>query len=115
MQNMISHTMRKYKVEKIIVLFTKISRCYLLVQEISTSSSAEIMGNNLAGSIRLKDFTTYLKWSEIGDLQIHLLQVSAFLDCVRLQQVLVLENLMELKCDKKFVNKFLKYLKDDFI
>ncbi|KAG7957739.1 hypothetical protein I3843_11G190300 [Carya illinoinensis] len=42
--------------------------------EISTSSSAEIMGNNLAGSIRLKDFTTYLKWSEIGDLQIHLLQ-----------------------------------------
>ena len=38
--------------------------CYLLVQEISTSSSAEILRNNLTGSVRLKE----LKWSEFGDL-----------------------------------------------
>lgn len=64
----------------------RISRCYLLVQEMSTTGSSEILGNNLAGSVRLKDFTTYLKWSEVGDLQIHLLEVSVFSDCVHLQQ-----------------------------
>ncbi|KAM3696304.1 hypothetical protein ACJW30_06G030000 [Castanea mollissima] len=42
--------------------------------EISTSGSAEIVRNNLAGSVRLKDFSMYLKWSEIGDLQMNLLQ-----------------------------------------
>ena len=59
--------------------------CYLLVQEqeISTSSCAEILRNNLAGSVKLKDFSMYLKWSEIGDLQIHLLQVGVILVSVR--------------------------------
>ena len=38
--------------------------CYLLVQEISTSGLAEILRNNLTGSVRLKE----LKWSEFGDL-----------------------------------------------
>ena len=36
----------------------------MLVQEISTSGSAEILRNNLTGSVRLKE----LKWSEFGDL-----------------------------------------------
>lgn len=71
------------------MLFTRISRCYLLVQEMSTTGSSEILGNNLAGSVRLKDFTTYLKWSEVGDLQIHLLEVSVFSDCVHLQQLFI--------------------------
>lgn len=42
--------------------------------EISTSGSAEILRNNLAGSVRLKDFSAYLKWSEIGNINIHLLK-----------------------------------------
>lgn len=46
------------------------------MQDISTSGSAVILRNNLAGRVRLEDFTAYLKWSEIGDLHIHLLQVS---------------------------------------
>jgi lipopolysaccharide-binding protein len=42
--------------------------------EISTSGSAEILRNNLAGSVRLKGFSAYLKWSEIGNINIHLLK-----------------------------------------
>lgn len=71
--------------------FMRISVCYLLVQDISTSGSAEIVRNNLAGSVKLKDFSMYLKWSEIGDLQMHLLQVSAILVSVR-SNILLLGN-----------------------
>ena len=48
--------------------------CYLLVQEMSTTGTTEILRNNLInGSVRLKDFSAYLKWSEFGDLHIFLL------------------------------------------
>ena len=49
--------------------------CYLLVLEISTSGSAEILRNNLTGSVRLKE----LKWSEFGDP----FRVIVILVCVR--------------------------------
>ncbi|KAB1215133.1 hypothetical protein CJ030_MR4G001423 [Morella rubra] len=42
--------------------------------DISSAGSLEIVRNHLSGSVRLKDFNAYLKWSEIGDLHIHLLQ-----------------------------------------
>ncbi|XP_022733113.1 putative BPI/LBP family protein At1g04970 [Durio zibethinus] len=48
--------------------------CISLV--ISASCSAEIYGNNLAGSIRLVNFTENLKWSNIGNLQMHLVQAA---------------------------------------
>ncbi|XP_054798489.1 putative BPI/LBP family protein At1g04970 [Prosopis cineraria] len=43
--------------------------------EVSASCSAEILRNNIAGSLRLNDFSTYLKWSKIGPLHMHLIQV----------------------------------------
>ncbi|GLT83609.1 hypothetical protein SLE2022_018870 [Rubroshorea leprosula] len=46
--------------------------CISLV--INASGSAEISGSNLAGSIRLVDFTASLKWSNIGPLHLHLIQ-----------------------------------------
>jgi len=60
-------------------------------QEISTSGSAKILRNNFADCVRLKDFSMYLKWSEIGDLQIHLLQVGVILVSVR-SNILLLGN-----------------------
>lgn len=60
------------------MFFVRINWCYLLLQDISTTGSLEIVRNHLSGSVRLKDFNAYLKWSEIGDLHIHLLQVSSF-------------------------------------
>ena len=54
----------------------------------STSSFAEILRNNLDSSVRLKDFATYLKSSEIGDLRIHL-YISVILVSVSLQQLIV--------------------------
>lgn len=53
------------------------SYMYLLMQVISASCSAEIHGNNLAGSIRLVNFTSSLKWSNIGNLHMHLVQVQS--------------------------------------
>lgn len=35
------------------------------------------MGNNLGGSVKLEDFSMSLKWSNIGNLHLHLLQVNA--------------------------------------
>lgn len=56
-----------------------IPRCFLLVQVISTSCSAEILrNNNLAGTVVLKKFSMSLNWSKIGDLHMHLLQVHQF-------------------------------------
>ena len=65
---------------------------YLLVQEISTSGSAEILRNNLAGSVRLKGFSAYLKWSEIGNINIHLLKVSIILVSASSQKLIVVGN-----------------------
>ncbi|CAK8565662.1 unnamed protein product [Lathyrus sativus] len=42
--------------------------------DISASCSVEILGNNIAGRIRLQNFSAYLKWSKIGKLRIHLIQ-----------------------------------------
>ncbi|XVE50745.1 hypothetical protein DITRI_Ditri01bG0187900 [Diplodiscus trichospermus] len=47
--------------------------CISLV--ISASCTAKIYRNNLAGSIRLINFTASLKWSTIGSLHMHLVQV----------------------------------------
>ncbi|XP_022716828.1 putative BPI/LBP family protein At1g04970 isoform X2 [Durio zibethinus] len=46
--------------------------CISLVM--SASCSAKIYRNNLAGSIRLLNFTASLKWSNIGNLHMHLVQ-----------------------------------------
>ncbi|CAI8619273.1 unnamed protein product [Vicia faba] len=43
--------------------------------DISASCSVEILGNNTAGRITLQNFSAYLKWSKIGKLRIHLIQV----------------------------------------
>ncbi|XWS27795.1 hypothetical protein CRYUN_Cryun25bG0010800 [Craigia yunnanensis] len=48
--------------------------CISLV--IRASCSAEIYRNNLTGSIRLVNFTASLKWSNIGNLHMHLIQAA---------------------------------------
>ncbi|MBA0632559.1 hypothetical protein Godav_001271 [Gossypium davidsonii] len=48
--------------------------CISLV--ISTSCSAEIHRNNLTGSIKLTNFTSSLAWSNIGNLNMHLLEAA---------------------------------------
>ncbi|BAT80656.1 hypothetical protein VIGAN_03025200 [Vigna angularis var. angularis] len=42
--------------------------------DFSASCAAEIIGNNLAGWLKLKKFSTYLKWSKIGKLHVNLIQ-----------------------------------------
>ncbi|KAL5548493.1 hypothetical protein UlMin_003724 [Ulmus minor] len=42
--------------------------------EISASCSPKIVGNKLVGTLELKGFTAYLKWSKIGNLHIRLVQ-----------------------------------------
>ncbi|KAF8414183.1 hypothetical protein HHK36_002182 [Tetracentron sinense] len=46
--------------------------CISLV--ISASGSVEISGNNLAGSVKLDDFSMSLKWSKIGNFHMNLIQ-----------------------------------------
>ncbi|KAM7498374.1 hypothetical protein LguiA_022788 [Lonicera macranthoides] len=46
--------------------------CISLV--IRASGSVKISGNNLAGSVKLNDFTMSLKWSKIGKLRMYLIQ-----------------------------------------
>ncbi|KAJ9686598.1 hypothetical protein PVL29_015462 [Vitis rotundifolia] len=46
--------------------------CISLV--IHASGSVKIAGNNLAGSVKLNDFTMSLKWSKIGNLRMFLIQ-----------------------------------------
>ncbi|XVF03749.1 hypothetical protein REPUB_Repub05bG0020300 [Reevesia pubescens] len=48
--------------------------CISLV--ISASCSVDIHGNNLAGSIKLINFTASLKWSNIGNLHMNLVQAA---------------------------------------
>lgn len=42
--------------------------------DISASCAVEIVGNNLAGRLKLRKFSTYLKWSKIGKLHLNLIQ-----------------------------------------
>ncbi|KAK7316804.1 hypothetical protein RJT34_00529 [Clitoria ternatea] len=42
--------------------------------EISASFAAEIVGNKISGRLRMQKFSTYLKWSKIGKLHMHLIQ-----------------------------------------
>lgn len=42
--------------------------------DIRGSASAEVSANALAGSVRLDEFTMFLKWSNVGDLHLDLLQ-----------------------------------------
>ncbi|RDX95526.1 putative BPI/LBP family protein [Mucuna pruriens] len=42
--------------------------------DISASCAAEVVGNNLAGWLKLRKFSTYLKWSKIGKLRMNLIQ-----------------------------------------
>ncbi|KAK2979015.1 hypothetical protein RJ640_013649 [Escallonia rubra] len=46
--------------------------CISLV--IRASGSVKISGNNLAGSVKLNDFSMQLKWSKIGNLRMYLIQ-----------------------------------------
>ncbi|CAA7054088.1 unnamed protein product [Microthlaspi erraticum] len=46
--------------------------CISLV--IQASGALKVMGNNLGGSVKLEDFSMSLKWSNIGNLHLHLLQ-----------------------------------------
>lgn len=39
------------------------------------SGSVKIVKNNLAGSLKLNDFSMQLKWSNIGNLRMFLIQV----------------------------------------
>ncbi|KAK3009365.1 hypothetical protein RJ639_014681 [Escallonia herrerae] len=41
---------------------------------IRASGSVKITGNNLAGSVKLNDFSMLLKWSKIGSLRMYLIQ-----------------------------------------
>lgn len=50
----------------------------LLVQVINATGSIQISKNNLTGSFGLTEFTMSLKWSNIGDLDMHQVQVSPF-------------------------------------
>ncbi|XP_021906076.1 putative BPI/LBP family protein At3g20270 isoform X2 [Carica papaya] len=51
------------------------SAAFVYFNVITASCSPEIRPDNLAGTIKLIDFTASLKWSKIGDLQIHLLEM----------------------------------------
>ncbi|KEH33934.1 putative BPI/LBP family protein At1g04970 isoform X1 [Medicago truncatula] len=42
--------------------------------DVSASCGVEIIGNNLSGSLKLQQFSAYLKWSKIGKLHIRLIQ-----------------------------------------
>lgn len=46
-----------------------------MVQDFSASFAVEILGNNLAGWLKLRKFSTSLKWSKIGKLHMNLIQV----------------------------------------
>ncbi|XP_061345448.1 putative BPI/LBP family protein At1g04970 isoform X2 [Gastrolobium bilobum] len=42
--------------------------------DISASCAVDIVGNNLTGWLKLRKFSTYLKWSKIGKLHMHVIQ-----------------------------------------
>jgi hypothetical protein len=48
-----------------------------MLQDVSASCGVEILGNNIAGRLTLQKFSAYLKWSKIGKLHIHLIQVKS--------------------------------------
>uniref|UniRef100_A0A2P2J3S6 Lipid-binding serum glycoprotein C-terminal domain-containing protein n=1 Tax=Rhizophora mucronata TaxID=61149 RepID=A0A2P2J3S6_RHIMU len=45
---------------------------------INASCSPQIVGNNLAGMLKLNNFNVSLKWSKVGDVHMHLVQSVAF-------------------------------------
>lgn len=47
----------------------------MFTQVIRGSGSVGIAGNNLVGSVKLNDFSMSLKWSNIGNLRMYLIQV----------------------------------------
>jgi len=47
-----------------------------MVQDISASCDVEIVRNSLTGRLKLKKFSTYLKWSKIGKLHMNVIQVN---------------------------------------
>lgn len=47
-----------------------------MIQDISASCAVEIEGNKITGRLRLQKFSIYLKWSKIGKLHMHLIQVN---------------------------------------
>ena len=49
------------------------------MQVIRGSGMAKILGNNLGGSVKLEDFAMSLKWSNIGNLHLYLIQVGSAL------------------------------------
>lgn len=59
--------------------------CSLFVQVIRASGFVKLSGNNLAGSVKLNDFTMSLKWSNIGNLHMYLIQVSMFIMLTRIK------------------------------
>ena len=48
------------------------------MQIINATGSVQISRNNLTGSFGLSGFTMSLKWSNIGDFDMHQVQVSQF-------------------------------------
>lgn len=56
-------------------LTTNNKKYFMFFQVIRASGSVKISGNNLAGSIKLNDFSMSLKWSNIGNLRLYLIQV----------------------------------------
>lgn len=51
------------------------------MQMVDSSGYAQVLrNNNLAGTIKLDSFNVSLKWSTIGNLHLHLIQVTTFED-----------------------------------
>lgn len=48
---------------------------YVFAQDIHGSGSVKISGNKLGGSLKLNYFSMSLKWSNIGNLRLYLVQV----------------------------------------
>lgn len=61
-----------------IALFIMIFHMFFLLQEIHASCSPHILINKLAGTVKLDHVIAYLKWSKIGNLHMHLVQVHSF-------------------------------------
>lgn len=57
------------------LLMLNIAILFLFTQVIRGSGLVRISGNNLVGSVKLNDFSMSLKWSDIGNLRMYLIQV----------------------------------------
>lgn len=63
------------------------------VQVVSASGFPEISGNNLGGRIEIDDFTLSLKWSNIGNFHMYLIQVYSSFIGLSILSVLELETI----------------------